>query len=79
MELIKKPTKAISEQEFNLEIKEDGKTYNIRGFIDKLFLYDRGKKALIRDFKTSKQLFKGKNNRQLTKFNVLLSCQKNFS
>ena len=56
----KKPTKAISEQDFKIEVNQDGKLYNIRGFIDKLFLYDRGKKAIIRDFKTSKQLFKGK-------------------
>lgn len=56
----KKPSKAISEQEFNIEVDEDGKSYKIRGFIDKLFLYDRNKRAIIRDFKTSKQLFKGK-------------------
>ena len=56
----KKPTKAISEEYFELKIEEDGKSYKTRGFIDKLFLYDRGKRAVIRDFKTSKQLFKGK-------------------
>jgi len=54
------PTKAISEQEFNMQIDDAGKSYRIRGFIDKLFLYKKTKKALIRDFKTSKQLFKGK-------------------
>ena len=54
------PSIAISEEAFNLKIDEDGKKYNIRGFIDKLFIYNRGKKALIRDFKTSKQIFKGK-------------------
>lgn len=55
-----KPSEEISEKEFNLEIDEDGKRYKIRGFIDKLFLYSKEKKALIRDFKTSKQVFKGK-------------------
>lgn len=54
------PSVSISEEAFNLKIDEDGKKYNIRGFIDKLFIYNRGKKALIRDFKTSKQIFKGK-------------------
>lgn len=55
-----KPSEEISEKEFNLEINEDGKNYKIRGFIDKLFLYSKDNKALIRDFKTSKQVFKGK-------------------
>jgi hypothetical protein len=55
-----KPSKAISEEAFNIQVNESGKKYNIRGFIDKLFIYDRGRKALIRDFKTSKQIFKGK-------------------
>jgi hypothetical protein len=55
-----KPTADISEKDFNLKINEDGKSYKIRGFIDKLFLYSNEKKALIRDFKTSKQVYKGK-------------------
>lgn len=54
-----KPTKSISEEKFDLEINEDGKRYNILGFIDKLFLYKKKKQAIIRDFKTSKQVFKG--------------------
>ena len=57
---LKKPSQQISEQEFNLEIDEDGKKYKTRGFIDKLFLYSKEKRAVIRDFKTSKQVFKGK-------------------
>ena len=56
----KKPSESISEQEFDLHIQEDGKDYKIYGFIDKLFLYSSEKRAIIRDFKTSKQLFKGK-------------------
>ena len=55
-----KPTKAISEKEFNIVTEEDGKSYSIRGFIDKLFLYSKKKKAIIRDFKSSKQVYKGK-------------------
>ena len=51
--------KSFSEKEFNLQIEEGEKRYNIRGFIDKLFLYADGS-AIIRDFKSSKQKFKGK-------------------
>lgn len=54
------PTEGISEKEFNIEVREGNKKYKIRGFIDKLFLYSEKKKALIRDFKSSKQVFKGK-------------------
>lgn len=54
------PTEAISEQKFDIHVKEDGKDYKIYGFIDKLFLYSQEKRAVIRDFKTSKQVFKGK-------------------
>ena len=54
------PTKEYSEKDFDI-VKNDGKTkYKIRGFIDKLFLYKKQKFALIRDFKTSKDVFKGK-------------------
>ncbi len=56
------PTEAISEKDFEIthesecgEIK-----YKIKGFIDKLFLYKDKSFALIRDFKSSKQVFKGK-------------------
>ena len=54
------PKESISEKSFDLEINEDGKSYKIRGFIDKLFLYSKDKRAIIRDFKTSKQVYKGK-------------------
>ena len=54
------PTESISEKSFNIEVDSQGKKYRIRGFIDKLFLYSKKKKALIRDFKSSKQVFKGK-------------------
>ena len=55
-----RPTKSISEKEFDIKVSQDGKHYAIRGFMDKLFLYKRKKIAIIRDFKTSKQVFKGK-------------------
>ena len=55
-----KPTEEFSEKDFDI-IKSDGDIkYKIRGFIDKLFLYKKQKFALIRDFKTSKDVFKGK-------------------
>ena len=55
-----KPTQEFSEKDFDI-IKVDGDIkYKIRGFIDKLFLYKKQKFALIRDFKTSKDVFKGK-------------------
>lgn len=55
-----KPTEAISEKDFDISVTEDGKNYRILGFIDKLFLFKRKKQAIIRDFKTSKQVFSGK-------------------
>jgi hypothetical protein len=55
-----KPTEEYSEKDFDI-IKNDGNIkYKIRGFIDKLFLYKKKKFAIIRDFKTSKEVFKGK-------------------
>ena len=55
-----KPNEDYSEKDF-LIIENNGDIkYKIRGFIDKLFLYKRKKFAIIRDFKTSKSVFKGK-------------------
>ena len=51
--------KGYSEKSFALSIDEPPVKYNIRGFIDKLFLYEDST-AIIRDFKSSKQKFKGK-------------------
>ena len=53
------PEKSISEKSFDIEITEDDRSYRIRGFIDKLFLYKEGSYALIRDFKSSKQVVAG--------------------
>lgn len=55
-----KPTEAISEKSFDIKVDDGEKRYRIRGFIDKLFLYSKKRKAIIRDFKSSKQVFKGK-------------------
>lgn len=55
-----KPTEAISEKDFEIVCNEEDRRYKIKGFIDKLFLYKKNKFALIRDFKSSKQKFKGK-------------------
>jgi hypothetical protein len=54
------PTKAISEEAFDIEVENEDFSYRIKGFIDKLFLYEETSYALIRDFKSSKQVFKGK-------------------
>lgn len=55
-----KPTEEYSEKDFEIVKTEGQISYKIRGFIDKLFLYKKNKFALIRDFKTSKDVFKGK-------------------
>ena len=55
------PQEAESEKFFDLEISkpEKGVRYAIRGYIDKLFRY-KDNSVIIRDFKSSKQVFKGK-------------------
>ena len=45
-------TQALSEEKFDLNIHQDGKNYRILGFIDKLFLFKKQSRILIRDFKT---------------------------
>lgn len=54
------PTQSFSELPFDISVKKRGVSYRVKGFIDKLFLYRQKKIALIRDFKTSKKLFDGK-------------------
>jgi hypothetical protein len=54
-----KPIEALSEIDFDLTIDEKDKKYRIVGFIDKLFLYKNGA-VIIRDFKSSKKKFEGK-------------------
>lgn len=55
-----KPTESHSELAFDMTVSEGDKDYRIKGFIDKLFLYKKKCTALIRDFKTSKKVFDGK-------------------
>jgi hypothetical protein len=55
-----KPSLAVSEQDFDIVVNNGTFKYKIKGFIDKLFLYKNKKFALIRDFKTSKKKFEGK-------------------
>tara|TARA_E500000318_G_scaffold103724_1_gene109058 strand:- start:1256 stop:2251 length:996 start_codon:yes stop_codon:yes gene_type:complete len=50
------PDEAHAELDFDIE--KNG--YHIRGFIDQLFLYKDKKVAIIRDYKTSKKIFDGK-------------------
>jgi hypothetical protein len=57
---IGRPTESLDELRFEITCNEDGKSYKILGFIDKLFLYKKKSIALIRDFKTSKKSFDGK-------------------
>jgi len=53
-------SQALSEEKFDINVNEDGKNYRILGFIDKLFLFKKQGRILIRDFKTSKGVFEGK-------------------
>jgi len=57
---IGKPTHSFSELDFDISLDDKDKNYRIKGFIDKLFLYKKKQTALIRDFKTSKKMFEGK-------------------
>jgi len=57
---IGKPTEVISEKDFELEIEEEDLRYRVKGFIDKLFVYKNKGVALIRDFKTNKKVYEGK-------------------
>lgn len=50
-----KPVQSLTEKDF--DILKEGR-YKIRGFIDRLFIYGDGH-ALIRDYKSSKECFKG--------------------
>lgn len=48
-----------SEKDFDFDVRENDLDYRVKGFIDKLFIYADGT-AVIRDFKSSKQVFSGK-------------------
>lgn len=55
-----KPSETISEKEFEIEIKEEDIFYKVKGFIDRLFIYKNKGVILIRDFKTNKKIYEGK-------------------
>lgn len=50
-------TMSASELSFDITHSDNEIKYRIKGFIDKIFIYDGGKKCLIRDFKTSKKKY----------------------
>jgi hypothetical protein len=54
------PCEAFSEYDFCIEKEGEDIKYNVVGFIDKLFAYDDFDEIVIRDFKTSKAMFDGK-------------------
>lgn len=54
------PTQIISEKDFEIHIEEKNFNYKVKGFIDKLFIYESDGIVLIRDFKTNKKKFEGK-------------------
>ena len=70
-----KPTEDYSEKDFLITENNGDIKYKIRGFIDKLFLYKRKKFAIIRDFKTSKSVFKGKDYTDNLQDLMYLSCK----
>lgn len=54
------PTEVVSEKDFEILVQEEGIEYKIKGFIDKLFIYGNHGVVLIRDFKTNKKKYEGK-------------------
>lgn len=55
-----KPTESISEKDFEIEVDNENFKYKVKGFIDKLFIYGNEGLVLIRDFKTNKKMYEGK-------------------
>jgi len=55
-----KPSSVISEKEFEITVDEEDIKYKIKGYIDKLFIYENKSIVLIRDFKTNKKKYEGK-------------------
>lgn len=54
------PSEIISEKDFELTVEVDDISYKIKGFIDKLFIYENKSLVLIRDYKTNKKKYEGK-------------------
>lgn len=55
-----KPSSTISEKDFELDICEGDISYKIKGFIDRIFIYEDKSVIIIRDFKTNKKKYEGK-------------------
>jgi len=49
----------LQERTFDIDISEENKSYRLRGFIDRQFMYEDGS-SVVRDYKTSKAVFSGK-------------------
>ncbi len=54
------PTQVISEKDFELTVEQEDIQYKVKGFIDKLYIYENISLVLIRDFKTNKKKYEGK-------------------
>lgn len=52
------PDLDLTEQEFDIISEEKDRSFRVKGFVDKIFIY--GSLALIRDYKSSKKTFSGK-------------------
>ena len=55
-----KPSMVISEKDFEITVEEKSIRYKVKGFIDKLFIYENNASCIIRDFKTNKKKYEGK-------------------
>jgi hypothetical protein len=55
-----KPTDIVSEKNFEIVVEEGDVAYKVKGFIDKLFIYGNQNAVLIRDYKTNKKKYEGK-------------------
>lgn len=54
------PSQVISEKDFELTVEQEDIKYKVKGFIDKLYIYNNTGLVLIRDFKTNKKKYEGK-------------------
>ena len=54
------PSEVVSEKEFEILVEQEDISYKIKGYIDKLFIYENKSIVLIRDFKTNKKKYEGK-------------------
>jgi hypothetical protein len=54
------PSEVVSEKDFELTIENAAASYKVKGFIDKLFVYENSAACIIRDFKTNKKKYEGK-------------------